>query len=321
MIVKPLSIGRNNIKNNIFLAPMAGFTDFAIRNLCTKLGAGLCFTELVSAKGVVYGSKGTNELVECGGDYQNNAVQIFGSDPYYMRKAIEDDALNKFQIVDINMGCPVPKVYKNGEGSALLNNIYKAEKIIKECVKSKKDITVKIRIGLKKGDDIATEFAKMAENAGAKLITIHGRIREDYYSGEPNFDAIAHAKSAVGIPVIANGGIFTVKDADDMMDKTGADGVMIARGAIANPFIFCEFLGNTCPMTLFEYIVEHLNLSRAQKGDQRAAVEFRKFVPYYFKGMLNAKEVKQRINTACTTQEIIDILTEFFNKTNFAVIE
>lgn len=314
MNVKPLIVESVRICNNIFLAPMAGFTDASIRSLCIELGAGLTFTELLSAKGVVYNSKGTKELAECYGNFEKTAVQIFGSEPYYMRKAIESQELSGFKIIDINMGCPVPKVYKNGEGSALLNNVHKSEQIIKECVKSGKIITVKIRIGLKKGDNIASEFAKMAEQSGAKLITIHGRVREDYYSGEPNYQAIEQAKNSVNIPVIANGGIFTVSDAENMMNRTGADGIMLARGAIGNPFLFCELLGKKSPYSICEYVEKHLLSSAKLKGDKRASVEFRKFVPYYFKGLDNAKEVKNAINVADNTEQIIKIIQEYFNK-------
>ena len=185
-----ITIENLQIKNNVFLAPLAGYTDYAFRKLMLERGVGLCFTELVSAKGLMYDSQGSKELLYAGNDYENTAVQIFGSEPYYMRSACESEYLAPFKIVDINMGCPVPKVYKNGEGSALLNDIKKAEEIIKECKKSGKIITIKIRTGQKKGDDIATEFAKMAEGVGASLVTIHGRVREDYYSGEPDFNAI-----------------------------------------------------------------------------------------------------------------------------------
>ena len=223
---------------------MAGFTDYPFRKTILPFSVGLCFTELTSAKGLYYGAK-NNERILKTDDYERTAAQIFGSDPYFMRWACESEYLKDYKIVDINMGCPVPKIVKNGEGSALLSDIKLAENIIKECVKSGKTITVKIRSGINAGDDIAAEFAQMAENAGAALITVHGRVREAYYSGEPDYKAIARAKNSVKIPVIANGGIFTVSDADKMIENTGADGVMIARGAIANPFIFSKIKPKT----------------------------------------------------------------------------
>jgi len=294
----------------VFLAPMAGYTDYAIRKLQIKNGVGLAFTELVSAKGLAYGGEGSKELLYSKDDENKTAVQIFGSEEYYMRWACESEYLAPFKIVDINMGCPVPKVFKNGEGSALLTDIKKAESIVKECVKSGKIITVKIRTGLKKGDDVATEYAKMAEGAGAKLITIHGRVREDYYSGEPDYGAIERAKKSVAIPVIANGGIFTKDDADLMMDRTGADGVMLARGAIANPFLASTLTGKEINDDLKGYIIEHVKLMRERMNDKKASMEFRKFTPYYFKGMTGVKELKTKIQTAESTQEIIDLITE-----------
>lgn len=308
MNAKPLAIGNTQVKNNIFLAPMAGYTDYAFRHLALKLGAGLTFTELVSAKGLILGGSANGELLYTGEDIKGTVAQIFGSDPYYMRKAVESDYIRPFEIVDINMGCPVPKVFKNGEGSALLTDIKKAETLIKECVKGGKTITVKIRTGLKQGDDIATDYAIMAEQAGAKLITIHGRVREAYYSGEPDYNAIAKAKKAVSIPVIANGGIFTEEDADTMLENTGADGVMLARGGIANPFLFAKISGTKTDITLKDFIIEHVKLMAERYPDKRAALEFRKFPPYYFRGMIGVKEIKQKINSAGSTAEIIDIL-------------
>ena len=304
MQVKPLEVGKFALSNNVFLAPMAGYTDYAFRTTALKEGYSLAFTELVSAKGLCYGGNGSKDLLLSCGNYDKTAVQLFGSDPYFMRKACELDELKDFNIVDINMGCPVPKVFKNGEGSALLTDIVKAENVIKECVKSGKTITVKIRTGQKKGDDIGADFAKMAENAGASLITIHGRVREAYYSGEVDFLAIEKAKKSVNIPVIANGGIFTKDDADEIMDKTGADGVMLARGGIQNPFLVSELLGKTPTKTLKEFIKEQLLLMLDTYGE-RSAVEFRKFIPYYFKGREHFKEERLKLLSLNTISEVL----------------
>lgn len=310
MEVRALAIGNTQVNNNIFLAPMAGYTDYAFRKLILSLGVGLCFTELVSAKGLMFGGNGSKELLYSGDDYDKTSAQIFGADAYYMRSACESEFLEPFKIVDINMGCPVPKVFKNGEGSALLTDIKKAENIIKECVKSGKIITVKIRTGQKRGDDIATDFAQMAESAGASLITIHGRVREDYYSGEPDYLAIEKAKRAVKIPVIANGGIFTKEDAEKMISLTGADGVMLARGAIANPFLITELLGVNTKFNLKSFIIEHVRLMATRYPDKRAALEFRKFTPYYFKGMVGVKDLKIALQSAESSQEIIKLIEE-----------
>lgn len=313
MKIKSIKIGKKIIPNNIFLAPMAGYTDYAIRKLQADLGVGLTFTELVSAKGLVYKSAGNKDLLYSKDMERSTVVQLFGSDPDYMYKACVSEELESFDVVDINMGCPVPKVFKNGEGSALLMDIFKAERIVSACVKSGKTVTVKIRTGQRKGDDVATEYCKMAESAGAKLVTIHGRTREEYYSGEPNFLAIEKAKAAVKIPIIANGGIFSVKDADEMIDKTGADGIMLARGAIANPFLVCELLGKTPTVTLKEYILNHINIMAERYPDRRATVEFRKFPPYYFKGIVGVKDLKNSINKAQNTEELIKLITDNFN--------
>lgn len=311
MLIREVKVGNSTIENNVFLAPMAGYTDYAVRKLQLSIGAGLAFTELVSAKGLAFGGEGSKELLYSKGDEQKTAVQIFGSEEYYMRWACESEYLLPFKIVDINMGCPVPKVFRNGEGSALLTDIKKAESIIKECVKSGKQITVKIRTGLKKGDDLAAEYADMAENTGAKLITIHGRVREDYYSGEPDYKAIERAKKRVKIPVIANGGIFTVNDANVMIERTGADGVMVARGGIANPFLVSELTSTKTDLTLKSYIKKHLELSRGIRDDKRIALEFRKFIPYYFKGMTGVKELKTKLCVTESTQEILELIDRY----------
>lgn len=227
-----------------------------------------------------------------------------------MRKACESEDLAHFKFVDINMGCPVPKVFKNGEGSALLCDILLAEKIVKECVKSGKIISVKIRTGIKKGDNVAKDFAVMAEQVGASFITVHGRVRDMYYSGEPDFFAIESAKKAVNIPVIANGGIFTSKDACLMIDKTGADGVMLARGGIENPFLFCELTNTISPYGKKAFILEHLKRMKELYGDKKAAVEFRKFVPYYFKSAEGIKETRIALMTCQSVKEIADIINE-----------
>lgn len=312
MKTSKIILGDVSIKNNVFLAPIAGYTDYCFRKLQLECGVGLAFTELVSAKGLMFESVGSKELLFCGEEIENTAVQIFGSEPEYMRLACESEYLAPFKIIDINMGCPVPKVYKNGEGCALLSDLKKAEEIIKNCKKSGKVITVKTRIGLKKGDDFASEFVKMAENAGASLVTIHGRVREDYYSGQPDFDAIYKAKRSVSIPIIANGGIFTEQDAKEMINKTGADGIMLARGAIADPFLVARLTNTPCRYTLKEYMLEHINLMAKRYQDRQASLEFRKFVNYYFKGKIGVKELKMKIYQSQTTREIIDLIQKNF---------
>lgn len=308
MQIKQIQIGKISTKNNIFLAPIAGFTNYPFRHLLLPNGIGFCFTELVSAKGLFFGGKNSEELLFSEGDYDYTGAQIFGSDPFYMRKACESEYLEKFKVVDINMGCPVPKLYKNGEGSFLLSDISLAEKIISECTKSGKIITVKIRTGLKYGDDIACEYAKMAENAGASLITIHGRVREAYYSGEVDYNAIEKAKNSVKIPVIANGGIFTKEDAEVMIERTGADGVMLARGAIADINLFQKILNCDDRINLSKFAEEFLISFSKRVGEKRACTEFRKYATYFYKGLKDGKNVRNEINSTDNLEKIVEII-------------
>lgn len=310
MKIQPLSIKGEQFNNNLLLAPMAGYTDYGFRHLQINNGIGLTFTELVSAKGIVYGGSNNESLTYAGEDCSNTAVQIFGADPYFMRSACEHDLLKNYKIVDINMGCPVPKVYKNGEGSALLKDVKRAEEIVKECVKSEKIITVKIRTGLKRGDDIACEFSKAMENAGASMITIHGRVREDYYAGEPNYQAIERVKNAVKIPVIANGGVFTKEDAIILQERTGADGIMIARGSVEDPFLTNKILGTPIKLTLKEYVLKHIELMKKVYPEGKANVEFRKFVSKYLKGMEHVKDLKLKMTTAPNLAELVRLIEE-----------
>lgn len=309
MKLKPLSLKNIVISNNVFLAPMAGYTEYPFRELAIEEGVGLTFTELVSAKGIIYKSKGNARLLYTGGRYDVTAAQIFGNEPDVMRAACESEELSGFKIIDINMGCPVPKVYKNGDGCALLNDVHKAEKIVSECVKSGKIITVKIRTGQKVGDDVASEFAKMAENAGASLITVHGRVRESYYSGEPDFNAIERAKASVKIPVIANGGIFTHADADNMIEKTGADGIMVARGAFYNPFLISELTQTPYDTDLKKFIKRHATALLEFKGE-RATAEFRKFICCYLKGIPNIKEVKLKLLSCEKSEQLLSLIDQ-----------
>lgn len=300
-------------EGNVFLAPLAGYTDFAFRGICAEFGASVTYTEMVSCKGLLYGSENTKALLYTHPSEKIKAVQIFGEDRDVMRAACESEALAPFDVIDVNMGCPVPKLYKNGEGCALLNDLKKAEGILSACVKSGKNITVKTRIGLKKGEYVTAEFARMAESAGVKLLTVHGRVREDYYAGEPNYEEIAAAKNAVRIPVIANGGIFTAGDADRMMERTGADGVMIARGALDRPWIFAELAGKAVSIDLKALICRHLDTLREKFEDRSVAVNFRKMIPHYLKSFHGVKPLKQRFFYAESTEEIKNLLDELFS--------
>jgi len=276
MFDKPIRIGEYETRNNLFLAPLAGYTNYPFRLLCKGYGAGLCFTEMVSAKGLKYGSENTKELLYTTEKEGMAAVQIFGSDPEILRAACESKELEPFPIVDINMGCPVPKIYKNGEGSALLENPKLAERIVSECVKSGKTVTVKFRIGIDDNRLITEEFAKRMAGAGASLLTVHGRTKEKVYSGDVHVEEIAKAVQAVDVPVIANGGVFSLQEGKKLMTDTGAAGIMVARAALFDPQIFAELTGKERESkgVMFEkqmtsYIISFLNSCRTHSSKRR----------------------------------------------------
>ncbi len=308
MEIKKIKIGGVETPNNIFFAPLAGFSDSAMRYVCSLAGAGLCFTEMVSCKGLKYTPQASSELLHTYDGEKIKAVQIFGSDDIIMGEIARSEHLEKFDIIDINMGCPVPKIYSNGEGSALLNDLRQASKIIKSVSKSGKPVSVKIRIGVEDGNFITEDFAKMAEDSGASLLTVHGRVRTKYYQGEINYTEIEKAKKAVSIPVIANGGIFSKEDAEKMMSETGADGVMVARGALENPLIFEDILGVSSGYTLKDLISKQIDLLNKRYGVERSAVVFRKQAAYYLKGVDGGKKLKERIFASLDINEVKDIL-------------
>ncbi len=295
---------------NVFLAPLAGYTNLPFREMCSRLGAGLTFTEMVSAKGLHYGSEETRSLLRAG-DIRPRAAQLFGSDPDIMREACESEALAPFDLIDINMGCPMPKIVNNGEGSALLENFPLAERVISACAKSGKRISVKFRVGVRRGDKLAAEFAKLCEGAGACMVTVHGRTRDMIYAGEPDYGEIAAAKNAVGIPVIANGGIFSRKDAEEMMKRTGADGVMIARAALYRPQVFCDILGTQAPPIRGLYF-RQLDETLALYGERFALVFMRKMAAFYCKGYAGAAEFKRRLFSAGSVAELREVADEVF---------
>jgi nifR3 family TIM-barrel protein len=276
--------------------------------MCYDLGAGLTFTEMVSAKGLYYKSENTRELLLITPDYGGiKACQIFGSDPYFIRLAAESEQLAPFDLIDINMGCPVPKIFKNGEGSALLKDLKLAASIISECKKSGKAVSVKFRTGIDESHLVTREFAKMCEDSGADMITVHGRTRDKIYSGDVNFEEIASAKNAVKIPVIANGGIFSVEQADELINKTGADGVAVARGAMYNPFLFSEITG-TKVADKKQVIQNQLDLTFEMYDERFATVFMRKMIAFYIKGMPNSTAVKLQLFKAKNREEINNIL-------------
>ena len=313
MRLKPITIGNITIKNNVFLAPLAGYTNYPFRRLCKGYGAGLCYTEMVSAKGLKYGSENTKELLHTDENEGLCAAQVFGNEPDTLRAACENVALAPFPIVDINMGCPVPKIYKNGEGSALLENPILAEQIVRECVKSGKMITVKFRIGITDDKLITAEFARRMEGAGASLITIHGRTKDKIYAGDVNFAEIAAAKKAVQIPVIANGGVFSNADAERLMNETGADGVMVARAVLFNPQIFCELTGEPTESKL-EMFRKQLKWTGQVCDERFTTVFMRKMAAFYVKGQKGAAAFKEKLFQAQTPDEVWAIAQQIWQE-------
>lgn len=305
-----LEIAGLKTANNVFLAPLAGYTNYPFRKLCIGLGAGLTFTEMVSAKGLAFGSEET-KLLLYHGDESPKAAQIFGSDPAIMRAVCESEELAPFDLIDINMGCPMPKIVKNGEGSALLENPSLAEKIIAECVKSGKRISVKFRIGVTEDAKNAAEFAKLCEGAGACMLTVHGRTREKIYAGAPDYAQIAAAKNAVRVPVIANGGIWSESDAEKTFARTGADGIMLARAALYRPHTFCDIL-KTKPVPMGELFFRQLAETKALYGERFATVFMRKMAAFYIKGKKGAAEYKRRLFQAQSTDEVLSLAAELF---------
>ena len=310
MQLKSIDIGGLQTPNNVFLAPLAGYTNAVFREMCFGFGAGLTFTEMVSAKGLCYKSENTAALLYVTPSYGGiRAVQLFGGEPDFMRRAAESEHIAPFDVIDINMGCPVPKIYNNGEGSALMNDLPRAAKIIGACKASGKRVTVKFRIGVSPNKIIAADFAKMCEDSGADMITVHGRTRDKMYAGEVNFAQIAAAKRAVKIPVIANGGVFCEADAVRLMQETGADGVMVARGAMYAPWIFSELTGAPVPDKR-QVVLKQLQNTLSLYGERFALVFMRKMAAFYTKGTANSSALRQRLFSCETIPALRTMIEE-----------
>ena len=267
---------------------------------------------MVSCKGILYDNENTKILLKKTDGEKISCAQIFGNDPDIMLEAIKRPPLCDFDVIDVNFGCPMPKIYQNGEGSALLKNPSLAEKIVAWCKKSGKPITCKMRIGLTENSINGLEFATALENGGADMITVHGRTREKIYAGDIHGEEIAKIVAKVKIPVIANGGIFTKADADKVMTETGADGVMLARGALEKPWLFAEILNNPYSADKKDLIFRHVDLLKTVYDDRTVAVTFRKQLCLYLKGEKNSAELKQKVLTLNSTDEIKRELTGFF---------
>lgn len=321
MYLHKLKIGNVELKNNILLAPMAGITDLPFRVICEKFEPGLVCTEMVSSKAIFYEDEKTKKLMNLKGEKRPVAIQIFGSDIEafaYTAKYVSEFA----DIVDINMGCPAPKVVKNGDGSKLLLDLEKAKEIMEIVVKnSKVPVTLKFRKGWDSEHIVAQEIAKIAENAGISAITIHGRTRAEFYSGKADLEIIKNVKESVKIPVIGNGDVVDEESAKEMFEKTGVDGIMIGRGAFGNPWIFekikyylktGEKLPEINPEEKIKLIKEHLNLLVKEKSEEIAIKEFRKHLAVYSKNMPNASNFRVKINAIEDRCELEKVLEEYF---------
>ena len=319
-MMKPLQIGSVILPNNLILAPMAGVTDLPFRLLCKEQGAGLLCMEMVSAKAIMYKNRNTQELLKIDERELPVSLQLFGSDPDIISSIAHEIEDRPFDILDINMGCPVPKIVNNGEGSALMKNPRLAGEIIEKTAKAiKKPVTVKIRKGFDDEHVNAVEMAKIAEASGAAAVAVHGRTREQFYSGKADWDIIRQVKEAVSIPVIGNGDLLTAEDVIAMYEQTGCDGFMIARGAQGNPWIFRQILhyfetGEHLPKPEFEEVCEmmlrHARMMLEFKGEYTGIREIRKHGAWYTAGYKNSAKLRVMINEVETYNELEELLSK-----------
>lgn len=319
--IKPLKIGSVTLPNNLILAPMAGVTDLPFRLLCREQGAGLLCMEMVSAKAILYKNRNTASLLSIHPGEHPVSLQLFGSDPDIISEIAHRIEERPFDILDLNMGCPVPKIVNNGEGSALMKNPLLAGRIIEKTVKAiKKPVTVKIRKGFDDEHVNAVELAKIAEDAGAAAVAVHGRTREQFYAGKADWEIIRQVKEAVSIPVIGNGDLLTAEDVTAMGQQTGCDGFMIARGAQGNPWIFKQILqyyktGEQLPrpsvLEVKQMILRHARMMLEFKGDYIGIREIRKHAAWYTAGYSGSSRLRVAINAVESYEELEEVLQDW----------
>lgn len=319
--VKSIKIGNKKLKNNIIIAPMAGVTDIPFRYILNKMNPGLMYTEMVSCKGLVYNDEKTNRLMDLLANENPGAVQIFGHDEEDIKRAIEKiNQIKSVNIIDINMGCPAPKVVKNGDGAELLKDLDLVERIIKvACETSKKIITVKTRAGYDDSKITAVDVAKICERYGVKMITVHGRTKKQMFRGKSDLDIIKQVKESVkNIIVIGNGDITDYETANNMLEYTGVDGIMIARGVMGNPWLIKEILEGksikVSPKEKLKTILEHIDKAVKYDTEKVAIPKMRKHIAWYLKGLPGSADIKNMINRESTSKNVKAILIKYFSQ-------